>query len=160
MRGKYDALLMDRSRAYMYISTSRTMGTPNRRRTGPHLSPPQALMVETSRAGLRAGSSSCAKESQSTHQRLDETLIFRLRLSCARRISSAHFDTATGRCREMRLRDSFLFARGCVPFSDAMSIRHVQYTTVTAASCPTYYSRTLKSADATLSDQEHPRVAS
>ena len=33
----------------MYISTSRTMGTPNRRRTGPHLSPPQALMVETSR---------------------------------------------------------------------------------------------------------------
>ena len=33
----------------MYISTSHTMGTPNRRRTGPHLSPPQALMVETSR---------------------------------------------------------------------------------------------------------------
>ena len=33
----------------MYILTSRTMGTPNRRRTGPHLSPPQALMVETSR---------------------------------------------------------------------------------------------------------------
>ena len=34
---------------YISFSTSRTMGTPNRRRTGPHLSPPQALMVETSR---------------------------------------------------------------------------------------------------------------
>ena len=33
----------------MYMLTSRTMGTPYRRRTGPHLSPPQALMVETSR---------------------------------------------------------------------------------------------------------------
>ena len=33
----------------MYVLTSRTMGAPNRRRTGPHLSPPQALMVETSR---------------------------------------------------------------------------------------------------------------
>ena len=35
--------------AYMYISTSHTSGTPNRQRTGPHLSPPQALMAETSR---------------------------------------------------------------------------------------------------------------
>ena len=33
----------------MYNSTSRTMGTPNRFRTGPHLSPPQAMMEETSR---------------------------------------------------------------------------------------------------------------
>ena len=144
----------------MYVLTSRTMGAPNRRRTGPHLSPPQALMVDDFQAGLRAGSSSCAKEPQSTHERLDETLIFRLRLFCARRRSSAHFDRAAGRCRGMRLRDSFLFARGCVPFSDAMSTRHVQYIKLTAVIYSTYYSRTSKSADATLSSQELPRVAS
>jgi len=93
----------------MYVLTSRTMGAPNRRRTGPHLSPPQALMVDDFQAGLRAGSLSCAKEPQSTHERLDETLIFRLRLSCARRISSAHFDPAAGCVRYWRQCGCLLF---------------------------------------------------
>ena len=58
---------------------------------------------------MRAGSSSCAKEPQSTHERLDETLIFRLRLSCARRISSAHFDPAAGCVRYWRQCGCLLF---------------------------------------------------
>ena len=49
VRGRYDELLMDRIRSYMHISTPRSMVKANRLRTGLHLSPPQALMVETSR---------------------------------------------------------------------------------------------------------------
>ena len=90
-------------------------------------------------AGLRAGSSSCAKEPQSKHQRLDETLIFSMGFFCTRRRSSAHFDPAAGRCRGMRYRGSFCFARGCVPFSDAMLIRNAHYITLTAVVCSTYY---------------------
>ena len=46
---------------------------------------------------------------KSTHERLDETLIFRLRLSCARRISSAHFDPAAGCVRYWRQCGCLLF---------------------------------------------------
>ena len=111
-------------------------------------------------AGLRAGSSSCAKEPQSKHQPLDETLIFSMRFFCTQRRSRAHFDPAARRCRGMRFPGSFCFARGCVPFSDAMSIRYARYIKLTAVICSTYYLRTSNSADATLSNQELPRVAS
>ena len=90
-------------------------------------------------AGLRAGSSSCAKEPQSKHQRLDETLIFSQKSFCTQRRSRAHFDPAARRCRGMRFPGSFCFARGCVPFSDAMSIRYAHNIKLTAVICSTYY---------------------